>query len=148
MVDGVRFVPWERMAEYADLNPDLRGHVALVRSALTWPALAGAKRCCGCRTAYFAHPGHAFEVVDRVVVSSIFIGTTLFSGMAIEIVAGKIRVVDLGIQRELLRFFFFKAGGHEGLYRRCLAAGPSWGLREFCRHVAAVGERVRSLHCP
>ena len=23
VVDGVRFVPWERMAEYADLNPDV-----------------------------------------------------------------------------------------------------------------------------
>ena len=43
VVDGVRFVPWERMAEYADLNPDV-----LVTSRwlepLTWPALAGAKK--------------------------------------------------------------------------------------------------------
>ena len=30
VVDGVRFVPWERMAEYADLNPDVVGDVALV----------------------------------------------------------------------------------------------------------------------
>ena len=43
VVDGVRFVPWERMAEYADLNPDV-----LVTSRwfdpLYWPALAGAKK--------------------------------------------------------------------------------------------------------
>ena len=69
VVDGVRFVPWERMAAYTDLNPDV-----LVTSRwfepLTWPALAGAKKMLWLQDAYFADPGRAFEVVDRVVVSS------------------------------------------------------------------------------
>ena len=71
MVDGVRFVPWERMADYADLNPDV-----LVTSRwldpLYWPALAGAKKVLWLQDAYFADPGRAFEVVDRVVVSSLW----------------------------------------------------------------------------
>ena len=57
------------MAAYADLNPDV-----LVTSRwldpLYWPALAGAKKVLWLQDAYFADPGRAFEVVDRVVVSS------------------------------------------------------------------------------
>ena len=69
MVDGVRFVPWERMADYCDLNPDV---VVTSRwlDPLYWPALAGAKKVLWLQDAYFADPGRAFEVVDRVVVSS------------------------------------------------------------------------------
>ena len=38
VVDGVRFVPWERMAEYADLNPD----VVVTSRWFDPPLLAGA----------------------------------------------------------------------------------------------------------
>ena len=99
VVGGVRFVPWERMAEYRDLNPDV-----LVTSRwfdpLTWPALAGARKCCGCRTPtslILAAPSRSW------IGSSCprrGIGTTRFSGTGHGIDAGKLRVINLGIRRE------------------------------------------------
>ena len=100
VVDGVRFVPWERMGEYCDLNPDV-----LVTSRwldpLYWPALAGVKKILWLQDAYFADPGRAFEVVDRVVVSSPWHRNYTVQRYGHGIDAGKLRVINLGIWREL-----------------------------------------------
>ena len=99
VVGGVRFVPWERMPEYADLNPDL---VVTSRwfDPLYWPALAGAKKILWLQDAYFADPGRAFEVVDRVVVSSPWHRNYTIQRYGHGIDAGKLRVINLGIRRE------------------------------------------------
>jgi len=100
VVGGVRFVPWERMPEYADLNPDL---VVTSRwfDPLYWPALAGAKKILWLQDAYFADPGRAFEVADRVVVSSPWHRSYTIQRYGHGIDAGKLRVINLGIRREL-----------------------------------------------
>ena len=102
VVDGVRFVPWERMADYCDLNPDV---VVTSRwlDPLYWPALAGAKKVLWLQDAYFADPGHAFEVVDRVVVSSPWHRDYTVQRYGHGIDAGKLRVINLGIRRELFQ---------------------------------------------
>ena len=114
VVDGVRFVPWERMAEYCDLNPDV-----LVTSRwldpLYWPALAGAKKILWLQDAYFADPGRAFEVVDRVVVSSPWHRDYTVQRYGHGIDAGKLHVINLGIRRELFQ--------GSGAWRRPNASG-------------------------
>ena len=96
VVDGVRFVPWERMPEYCDLGPDV---VVASRwfEPLTWPALAGAKKVLWLQDAYFADPGRAFEIVDRVVVSSPWHRNYTVQRYGHGIDAGKLRVINLGI---------------------------------------------------
>ena len=98
VVDGVRFVPWERMAEYADLNPDV---VVTSRwfDPLYWPALAGAKKVLWLQDAYFADPGRAFEVVERVVVSSPWHRDYTVQRYGHGIDARKLRVINLGLRR-------------------------------------------------
>ena len=125
VVDGVRFVPWERMAEYADLNPDV-----LVTSRwfdpLYWPTLAGAKKVLWLQDAYFADPGRAFEVVDRVVVSSPWHRDYTVQRYGHGIDAHKLRVINLGIRREL----FGGSGPRRGM-QAVYSSNPDRGLQEL-----------------
>ena len=70
---------------------------------LYWPALAGAKKILWLQDAYFADPGRAFEVVDRVVISSPWHRDYTVQRYGHGIDAGKLRVINLGIRRELFR---------------------------------------------
>ena len=129
VVDGVRFVPWERMAEYADLNPDV-----LVTSRwfdpLYWPALAGAKKVLWLQDAYFADPGRAFEVVDRVVVSSPWHRDYTVQRYGHGIDARKLRVINLGIRRELFGGSGRAGAGASGM-QAVYSSNPDRGLQEL-----------------
>ena len=150
VVDGVRFVPWERMGEYCDLNPDV-----LVTSRwlepLTWPALAGAKHpgdltSPGCKKilwlqdAYFADPGRAFEVVDRVVVSSLWHRNYTLQRYGHGIGAGKLRVINLGIRREL----FGGAVARRGM-QAVYSSNPDRGLQELAAMWPEIVAQVPDL---
>ena len=127
VVGGVRFVPWERMPEYADLNPDL---VVTSRwfDPLYWPALAGAKKILWLQDAYFADPGRAFEVVDRVVVSSSWHRDYTVQRYGHGIDAGKLRVINLGIRRE----HFDAVGSRRQLGLQAVySSNPDRGLQEL-----------------
>ena len=138
----------------ADLNPDV-----LVTSRwldpLYWPALAGAKKILWLQDAYFADPGRAFEVVDRVVVSSPWHRDYTVQRYGHGIDAGKLRVINLGIRRELFAWRReLEHGGRPTRCRRCIRAipigvsrslprcGRRSSLRFSVRPWAAVGRDV------
>ena len=146
VVDGVRFVPWERMADYCDLNPDV---VVTSRwlDPLYWPALAGAKKVLWLQDAYFADPGRAFEVVDRVVVSSPWHRDYTVQRYGHGIDAGKLRVINLGIRREhfdAVRVDAGSFGAPGGLFDRTLIAAFR-SLRPCGRRSSLLAFRGRGL---
>ena len=78
--------------------------------------------------AYFADPGRAFEVVDRVVVSSPGIGDYTVQRYGHGIDAGKLRVINLGIRREL----FDAVGSRRQLGLQAVySTNPDRGLQEL-----------------
>ena len=127
VVEGVRFVRWERMAEYCDLRPDV-----LVTSRwfdpLYWPALAGAKKVLWLQDAHFADPGRAFEVVERVVLSSPWHRDYTVQRYGHGVDAEKLRVINLGIRREL----FHAPGLRRQLGLQAVySSNPDRGLQEL-----------------
>ena len=130
VVDGVRFVPWERMGEYCDLNPDV-----LVTSRwldpLYWPALAGVKKILWLQDAYFADPGRAFEVVDRVVVSSPWHRDYTVQRYGHGIDARKLHIINLGIRRELFQGSGAWRGPNASGMQAVYSSNPDRGLQEL-----------------
>ena len=80
--------------------------------------------------AYFADPGRAFEVVDRVVVSSPWHRNYTVQRYGHGIDAGKLRVINLGIRRS-----FFAGDGaeaeHFGELQAVYSSNPDRGLQEL-----------------
>ena len=112
VVDGVRFVPWERMAEYCDLGPDVVVDVALVEPGHTpalalratagasvkcpgdWSLLAGVggrRRSCGCRTLISLIPVGPLRSRTGSLSPRRGIGTIPFSGTGVGAPTGSTR---------------------------------------------------------
>lgn len=134
--NGVYFVPWGDLGDYADLRPD-----ALVTSRWFEPlhreVFRGAYKIIWLQDAHFADPDWpgTYEVADKIICSSLWHREYIGQRLGAVLDMKKVHVVPLGIRKSM-----FGCGGEKVKGRVVYSSNPDRGLAllaaawpELCR---------------
>ncbi len=139
---GVRFIPFNDMAKYTDLNPDV-----IITSrwfdALYLPGTANAKKIIWLQDSHFADPNHAdaWDIADAVVVSSRWHSQYVSERLGHTVRREKLHVLPLGIRKAQ----FAKTVERDPL-QVIYSSNPDRGLYILMDMWGEITKRVPGIH--
>jgi glycosyltransferase involved in cell wall biosynthesis len=139
---NVNFIPYDKMGEYARLDPDL-----LITSrwfdALYVPGTARAKKIIWLQDSHFADPNHAdaWDAASAVVVSSEWHRQYVAERFGHTIKGDKLHVVPLGIRKEL-----YTQSVEREPYKAIYSSNPDRGLYILMQMWDELTRVVPGLH--
>ncbi len=139
--DGVYYIPYSKINEYANINPDVLVTSRWYDSLYSFP---NTKRILWEQDGFYADPNHpdAFQIVNSIICSSIWHKNYIVQRTGLTIDSKKINVIPLSIRGELYKNRNIVKNPLKAIY----SSNPNRGLSSLITMWKEISEKIEGIN--